>query len=1052
MTLSSLFRFLASFSFFLIFNILNTNAQCSLVSVSGPNGQAPLTLCDGGPAPTKVCFKASSYASRIRFVITDTNDNIITDFNKQCVDFSIFPSGVSRVYAISYAYFFTGQPGDNIYTDTIAGYCQVVSENFIEIFNTPGGGSSAGTVRLTGGDTELAICVGDGQQDILSFENTAVLNGASFKYIVTDDQNVVVDILSGNSGEFDDGNTGVRRIYGLVYQGALPVALGDTLDPLSLAGCTDLSDNFVEITKAQVEGGVLLTDQGLEEVDLCPGDGVPDVLTMVANGASSAPYVFLITDPNGLIEGVSGSPVIDFDAFGPGNYVVWGLSFTGNLLAQQGDVVDVDQLADGCFELSEPVVVVSEDPDGGTVALPDGATQISICPGNGAADFLEFEKITTSGAAYAFLLTDEQGQITHVLNGISAFDFENLGEGQTHVYGVSYVGQFLAAVGMNINTDVLADPCFDLSSNFIAVTREVPVGGMVQLQNGGGDEVVVCSGDGQPDIVAFESTGNSGGNYRFMLTDSFGNILSLLNDDNIDLDGTLGGDEWRIYGASYTGDFLAFLGDNVNMPLSSDCYDLSQNYIKIDLRRVDGGVVYIPGNPVSYETILCPDGNATVSVDSSNLGSVDYAFVLTDTNNVVIEVSPDDAFSLSGFPVGTYRIHGLSWEGTLLAAPGDTAGVDPLASDCESLSQNFVTVEVRLPQAGALSTADGENAIGVCSQDGEEDPIEFVNQPSSAFPFALIVVKQGGEVALVTNSSVIDFETFDPSEYTVYGVAYTGNLTIAEGDLSDDCFDIADQVVEVSVFDQNGPCNGVTLYADCPEGSLGEEICIPVLVDGFTEIFGAQFSIHWDTAVLQFTTAGNFNPAVDGLTVDNLNTQTEGTAAFLWADLFLAGVSLPDSSILFELCFEVVGQGASPFTFDGNPVEVEFSSLSGLSVLTVPAVVESCLFESSGFNPPGYESPQALEYGESSGFLQELSFFPNPAVVSAQVSWRQQTDALAVVRVYDAFGQLRSTKRMDGMAGRNMFRLDLDGYQPGVYCVEVTVGGESREMVRFVKH
>lgn len=1049
----SLFRFLPIL-FMLALSYADLRGQCSLVSISGPNGADPLTLCDGGPTPDKLCFKASSYASRIRFVITDVDGNLITDFNKQCVDFGIFPSGVSRVYAISYAYFFTGEPGDNIFTDTIAGYCQTVSENFIEIVNSPAGGGDAGEVSLVGGDTDVAICVADGQPDQLSFTNTAVLNGASFRYIVTDDQDVVTQILASNSGQFDDGDTGEARVYGLVYQGSLPVSAGDTLNPLNLVGCTSLSNNYVTIIKTEVSGGILLTDDGKPEIDLCPGDGVTDIVTVVASGISPAPYVYIVSDPNGLVLGVTGNPAINFDAYGPGNYVVWGLSYTGNLLAQPGDLVDVDQLADGCFELSEPVVVVSEDPVGGTVFLADGETEISICPGNGIADLLEFEKLTTSGAGYSFLLVDEQGIITHVLNGISAFDFEALPEGVSKVYGMSYVGDILAAPGMELATDILAEPCFDLSSNFILVNREVPEGGMVQLQSGGGDEVVVCSGDGQPDIIAFEAAGNSGGNYRFMLTDSFGNILSLLNDDNIDLDGTLGGDEWRIYGASYTGDFLVFLGDNVNMPLASDCYDLSDNYIAIDLQRVDGGVVYIPGNPVSYDAVLCPDGNAVIEVDSSNLGTVDYTFVVTDEENVIVDVQSNDVFDFAGVPEGVYRIHGLSFAGDLFASVGDTAGVDPLAENCESLSQNFITVTLQSPDAGQLTTAEGESEIEACALPGGTGTVEFVHTGTQALPYALVVVDEAGMVTQVSMNQEIDFEGNEAGDYTIYGVSYTGMLTVMVGDqfdagaLSDDCSDVSISVVSVTVFEQGGPCGGLVLYTECPSGNVGDEVCFPITVNGFTQIFGSQFSVHWNPDVLQFTGAQNFNSGITGLSVDNINAQNPGTAVFLWADLFLSGVTLPDSSVLFELCFEVVGPGTSDFTFDGNPVDLEFTTLVGLDVLTVPVLVEPCIFQ-TGFTGPDEGGTEVQLAGVST---PEVLLFPNPASFSTTLSWEQPSECQTSLHLYDAFGNIILSKTVDGVQGLNSQVIHTANLQPGMYWAEVMLKSGERKVKRFVKH
>lgn len=929
-----------------------SRAQCSLVSITGPNGTDPVTLCDGGVIPDKLCFKASSYASRIRFVITDENDNLIADFNKQCVDFDIFPSGLSRVYAISFAYYFTGQPGDNIFTDTIAGYCQVVSENFIEVVNAPAGGSEAGEVSLQGGATETAICTGDGQGDTLFFENTAVLNGATFRYVVTDENDEVLALLDGNSADFDDGQLGVERIYGLVYQGGIPIAVGDTLNPQNLGSCSDLSDNFVEVTKAEAAGGILLTADGQSNLDLCPGDGLPDVVEFAATGASPVDYIFLVTDGSGEVIDILTDPLVDFDDYGPGSYVVWGLSYTGNLTVQIGSIVNLIDLSDGCYDLSEPVVVVSEDPEGGTVSLPGEVTEALVCPGNGVPDLLEFEKLTTSGAAYAFVLTDEQNQIVEVLDGITAYDFEGQGEGISRVYGVSYVGNLTAMPGMDVLSADLAEPCFDLSDNFITVTREIPVGGSVQLQ-GGGQSVAVCSGDGLPDPIEFEAVGNTTSQYRFVLTDGFGNIISLLNTDSIDLDGTLGGDEeWRIYGAAYTGDFLLFLGDNINNPVSNDCYDLSENFISISLNRVDGGVVFIPGNPVAFEAFICP-GDAdpdVIQFDSSNLGNVDYAFLITDTNNVVLDVTPEDSYDFNDSDEGTCRVWGLSYQGDLLAVPGDTAGVAVLASDCWSLSQNFITIVKDAPDGGALSTDDGADSYDFCSGDGVADVISLSNNSTSTAVYTYLLTDADNIFIEELSGPEVDLEGRPAGDYRIWGLSYTGNFTLSPGEdaattpPSDDCAGLSVNFISASLtFVEGGTLSaqqGATQLFACLGD--GEPDFVGVISNSTADDASYDFLITDNNGALISVAVGtlidfeNLTPAtyrIYGLSyTGNLLLQTDDIVT----DAPLAEGCASLSNNFIEVIAEVVDAGtvSDPegnvvvYTCpgDGNPDEVFFQN------------------------------------------------------------------------------------------------------------------------------
>ena len=81
----------------------------------------------------------------------------------------------------------------------------------------------------------------------------------------------------------------------------------------------------------------------------------------------------------------------NFDGAGAGVCRVWGLAYTGNVLAQAGDDAAATTLTDGCFDLSDNFITVNRDEvNGGTVATENGETEVSVCVNDGVDDFVFF--------------------------------------------------------------------------------------------------------------------------------------------------------------------------------------------------------------------------------------------------------------------------------------------------------------------------------------------------------------------------------------------------------------------------------------------------------------------------------------------------------------------------------------------------------------------------------------------------------------------------------------------------------------------------------------
>ncbi|MCO6475957.1 MAG: gliding motility-associated C-terminal domain-containing protein [Phaeodactylibacter sp.] len=121
----------------------------------------------------------------------------------------------------------------------------------------------------------------------------------------------------------------------------------------------------------------------------------------------------------------------------------------------------------------------------------------------------------------------------------------------------------------------------------------------------------------------------------------------------------------------------------------------------------------------------------------------------------------------------------------------------------------------------------------------------------------------------------------------------------------------------------------VRLTAGDATVDIDQNFCIPIRVRGFNNIQSMSFSINYNANELQFTNIANLTASLPGFTVNNsFGTPGNGTSAGVitinWDGA--AGVSLPDNTQLFELCFRAMGQDGSctDINFVGNPTAIDF--------------------------------------------------------------------------------------------------------------------------------
>lgn len=140
----------------------------------------------------------------------------------------------------------------------------------------------------------------------------------------------------------------------------------------------------------------------------------------------------------------------------------------------------------------------------------------------------------------------------------------------------------------------------------------------------------------------------------------------------------------------------------------------------------------------------------------------------------------------------------------------------------------------------------------------------------------------------------------------------------------------------------------------CIDGEPGDTICVPVTVENFNDIVIAQFEIYWNSSVLDYIEISNpGSPSIN--VIADFNLSGPNALKFIPLGFPIDGESLPDGTVLFEICFRIIGfpdstscVGISPyFDFEVADVNGVIPSDSVNCCMTVDNAVTLVAFVSS---------------------------------------------------------------------------------------------------------
>ncbi len=116
-----------------------------------------------------------------------------------------------------------------------------------------------------------------------------------------------------------------------------------------------------------------------------------------------------------------------------------------------------------------------------------------------------------------------------------------------------------------------------------------------------------------------------------------------------------------------------------------------------------------------------------------------------------------------------------------------------------------------------------------------------------------------------------------------------------------------------------------TIFLPDSVGFRNAEIVMPVFVNDWTDLLGAQFSVAWDNTVATFVGVESFGlPGID-LNAFNLTNVNDGYFSVAWSDPSITPQSLADSTALFHIRFRLTGDygATTPVAITHAPVTIE---------------------------------------------------------------------------------------------------------------------------------
>ena len=745
-----------------------------------------------------------SNVARKTFLLTNANGKILAIFNNnQIPNIDKINDLVLRIYGLGYNGTLNAKVDSSVLGKNLSSGCFQLSENFLSINRN---NLSGGFVALSNNQNQQQICPTDSAANLLTFKIIAA-QGQKLIYLITNVNNIIIDTTSKNSYDFIHQDIGDYRVYGLSYNGEFSGKTGISINDPSLSeDCFGLSSNYISVAKRNPIAGFVVMDDANTLLQNCPSDANFPSRQIRTIGNNSGNQCFVIFDENQFIVDILFNSTIYPTEYPSGKYKILSISFNGTLNIKKGDKWGSKAPSTSCYSISgNEVPFLNLEPQGGIIKIVEGDTS-NICVGNNIPSPIKFSKDSTNELSYSYLITDQSNRYLGHFTNIDLLSFDDYSTNNINVWGLSHTGNISLQKGDSILNKDISTGCFQLSKNAISLKLNTFRGHTVKT-NLNTDSLLICTGDGLPNLVNFSSSDSiSGLKYRYVLTTLTNNIIQIINGTNIDFE-TIGLREMRLYSVAFNGNFNSQIGISIfNTNLSSGCYKISDNFIKILRDKPANHRILFSNNDTIQKLCLTKSGSFA-RLKSTFTGRTGYVYIVLNKFNNVVLLNPTQNIDIEKLEDGDYQVHGLSYTGSLNLRVGSTFKTDDIfATSCFRLSSNSVKFyKGGYAEGGQISTFLSSNTLFTCPKDGVADLIDISvpNNPLGTKYQFLITDSLNRLFYAPFDNQLINFDNTPAGNYRVYGIAFTGSLgfqlgaNILNNTLVNACFDLSDNYLDI---------------------------------------------------------------------------------------------------------------------------------------------------------------------------------------------------------------------------------------------------------------
>lgn len=570
---------------------------------------------------------------------------------------------------------------------------------------------------------------------------------------------------------------GIAPTYAETFAGASAVFLTGVETPLNT--CDFVTGGTVALLDGNTTKTIIV-DGTADEIDF---------MSSVDPAAGGFSFTYVVTDDAGMVLGLPGAGPVDFDPAGLGACNVYGLSYTGNLTLAAGDNLFGGQdLSDACFEISSNNIIISR-----------------IEPSNVRAQL--FASSNNSGQIGVF----------SILNNDMLLDDE-------------FASEAMDADG--IHYDVENDVLYQLNRSMSVVN--IYSGVNAALQAGSTPTLVATS---TSDFTNGREIAVSGNKLVVAddVTDANKFVVYDITASTITLDKVLDADI-NLWGIQFNGDQLIAIEDNSpNVAIYEDFLSQPAGPIVADASVLIENMVRTHGltyDAASDFMVLTDVGEASSAGDGALFTVENWTAAIADgtvSESEAIRVA--GGTSLLGNPVdvaldkstGIIYVAERARDGGRILGfrnPAASGGIAPIYNHLfpGASAVNLMDVVIGLEpcfgiEGGFVTITDGNTEVTTIN-DGNPDFLEFATDFDATAAGALytyVITDDAGMVLGTPAMGLVDFDPAGVGVCEVYGLAYTGTLTVEQGDdlfggqdLSDDCFSLSDNSVTVTRINAPG--------------------------------------------------------------------------------------------------------------------------------------------------------------------------------------------------------------------------------------------------------